>query len=108
MAELESGEIYSISQCDTDLFSVGCPFMCQLNLHIAMDTLSELSVAPMLYLANFLSPQQSRADSKHQAGIKVMVMGCCSIYKGVNYWVSPRGKDTPELEVSLRDQYFCI
>lgn len=73
-----------------------------------MVTLSELRGAPMLYLANFLSSQWSRADNKHQADTEVILIGWYSIYKGANYWYNPRGEDIPKLEVSLRDQYFCI
>jgi len=69
--------------------------MCQLNLHIAVATLS------MLYLINFLSSHQSRADNKHQVDIKVILIGSDSINKVVNCWVNPRRKDIPKLEFSL-------
>lgn len=80
-----------------------CPSVCQVNLHIAMATLSELRVAPILYLTNLLSSQQSQADNKHQADINVILVECYSVYKGVNYWVNPIGKDIPKLEISLCD-----
>lgn len=53
-----------------------CPSLCQLKLHIAMVTLSELRVALLLHLVNFFSSQQNRADNKHQADIKVILIGC--------------------------------